>query len=190
MRDESRYRKLVEYVGFAELMAVLMVLATAFSAVATWRTASIATALYDASERPYLGVEKVALDREHPGDCRLVVRYRNFGNVAAEDAVVRGRVFLDGKPASDEVDLRAGIISPSVPHQIFVHAPDDQIDAVLSGQTRLALVVAASYHGPARPTLCYVERFAYIPQTRTFEVDGGSSRCSDIGYWIDGGPGR
>jgi hypothetical protein len=190
MDADSRFKRPFEYLGFAELMAILMVLATTFSAVATWRTASIATALYNASERPYVGVEKVLLERPQPGGCHIVVRYRNFGNVSAEDAIVTERLFLDGKPVGDPFTLAAGILSPAASHQIFVHVPSDRIDAIQSGQTRLDIVVATSYGAPLRSTLCYAERFAYLPETKTFEVDGGSPRCSEMAYWSNGGPRR
>ncbi len=190
MRDDSRYRKLLEYLGFAELMGALMVLATAFSAVATWRTASIANALYNASERPYVGVENVSLERLRPDDCHVVARYRNFGSVPAEGVIVTERLFLDGKPADHRLTLEAGILSPNASHHMFVHVPAGRIAAVLSGQSKLSVVVAASYRGPVRSGLCYAERFTYMPETKTLEVDGGSPRCSEIGHWIDGGPRR
>jgi hypothetical protein len=188
VRDDLRYRKLFDYLGFAELMAVLMVLATAFSAVATWRTASIANALYNASERPYVGVEKVSLERLRPDDCHVVVQYRNFGSVAAEDAVVTERLFVDGRPVAHRLTIKAGILSPNASHHMFLHVPAGQLDSILSGRSRLSVVVAASYHGPVRFNLCYAERFTYVPETKTLQVDGGSPRCSDIGQWIDGGP--
>src|SRR5581483_8608200 len=81
----SALRKIAGYLGFADLMAVLMVLATGFSAFATWRTATIAYELLTSSERPYFGVRDVTLDRSHPDEPRIYVDYRNFGHVPADN---------------------------------------------------------------------------------------------------------
>ena len=70
--SRSERRRLGQILGVAEIMTALMVLATILSAVATWRTASIANAIYMASERPYFGVESVRLDSSKPNE--LVIR--------------------------------------------------------------------------------------------------------------------
>ncbi|MGH7839744.1 MAG: hypothetical protein ACREQC_18260, partial [Candidatus Binataceae bacterium] len=65
---ERRFRRrLLSEVELADFMAIMMVLATALSAYATWRTSSIANAIYLASERAYFGIESATLDDSQPG---------------------------------------------------------------------------------------------------------------------------
>ncbi len=178
-------------IGLAEFMAGLMVLATVFSAIAAWRATTISSALYDAAERPYFGVSSVALARPGGQDAEVLVTFRNFGKVESYGTRIGEKVFVDGKPPTGGTfKLDAGILSPFVPHRIFVYLPSDEVGKILSGETGLSVVVTASYRGPVDPTLCYAERFAYVPAIRSFQVDGGSTRCARTNYWSKGGPRR
>lgn len=179
-RERSAIGRLSELLGFADLVAVLMVLATGFTAFATWRTATIANALYLASERPYFGVESVELDTGPATDTRVIVHYQNFGNVSAEDVVLSERLFIDGKPvAKAERKLDAGIISPHVPHELYVHVPDAEVEPVRSGHAQLVVQVRASYRGGDPRVYCYLEKFVYFPETDLFDVNGGTPRCDE-----------
>jgi hypothetical protein len=179
-RERSMLREVVQFLGFADLMAVLMVAATAFSGYATWRTAGIAQALYRASERPYLGVQRVWMDRTAPQGVRVAVEYRNYGHVPAENTDIAERLLVDGHPVlSAKRELAAGIISPGVPHFLHVHLDDTTREAVKSGKSSLIAIVAASYNSAAGHKLCYLERFKYLPELDWFDADGGSPRCRD-----------
>jgi hypothetical protein len=179
-RERSLLREMTEFLGFADLMAVLMVAATAFSGYATWRTAGIAQALYRASERPYIGVQRVWMDHSATHGVRVAVEYRNYGHVPAENTDVVERVFVDGHPVpSAQRELAAGIISPSVPHFLRVHLDDATGAAVASGKSSLIAIVTASYNSAAGHKLCYLERFKYSPDLDSFDADGGSPRCRD-----------
>ncbi len=163
-------------------MAVLMVLATTFSAIATWRTSNIASALYLAAERPYFGVESVRLDHSRTDDPRVVVEYEDLGELSAEGVVITGRLALDGRTIpGQEWSKDAGIISPHVAHYLHFHLPADAYAAVLSGRSRLTVEVAAKYDGPHGRQLCYLERFVYTPDDAAFDVDGGTPRCENQG---------
>jgi hypothetical protein len=173
--------KIAEFLGFADLVAVLMVLATGFSAIATWRTATIADALYEAAERPYFGVAAVSLDSHHPGDPRVEVLYRNDGDVAAENVVIERRMRIDQKLVADQ-DRRkhAGILSPKEPHHFNLHIPPNAMDAILAGRSALSVEIAANYQGPNHHHwLCYLERFVYVADESAFEINGGSADCAD-----------
>jgi hypothetical protein len=133
--ERSLLGSLASYLGFADFVAVLMVLATGFSAVATWRTATIADQIYRTSERPYLGVERVFFDSSRPADPSVVVQYQNFGHVPADGVVVSENLNLDGHPLGDGSYSRAvGVISPGVPHQIRVRIADMDRQAVMAGK--------------------------------------------------------
>jgi hypothetical protein len=179
--DRRLLGRIAEFLGFADLVAVLMVVATVCSAIATWRTATIATALYQASERPYMGVVSVTLSHDRPSDPRVRVEYKNFGSVAAEGAVLFRRMTIDGKIVAGQTRRKvAGIVSPGVPHRIFVHLSEAAYDAIVSGRSTLRLEVGATYQGLYHGNLCYLERFVYEPDEDVFEVDGGSPRCEQL----------
>ena len=169
-----------EFFGLADLMALLMVAATAFSAIATWRATRIADAIYRVAERPYLGVEQVEIDRTFESDPRIVVHYKNFGPVAAEDSVLRETISVDGKSiAKGMTELKAGILSPSVPHRLHAHLAPDDLDAVVQRGARLIVDVDMHYRGPGGGLLCYREQFLYIGEARMFEPHGGTPRCEE-----------
>lgn len=172
--------RIAEFLGFADLVAVLMVVATVCSAIATWRTATIATALYEAAERPYMGVASVALNRDRPGDPRVRLEYKNFGSVAAEGVVMFRRMSIDGRFVTGQTRRKvAGIISPQSPHHLFMHLSPASYDAIVSGRSTLRVEVGATYQG-YHGNLCYLERFVYEPDEDLFEVDGGSPRCEEL----------
>jgi hypothetical protein len=180
-RDRRVLGRIAEFLGFADLVALLMVVATVCSAIATWRTATIATAIYQAAERPYLGVLSVTLNHDRPGDPNLRVEYKNFGSVAAENVVIFRRMSIDGTIVAGQTRRKAaGIISPQVPHRVFLHLPPAAYDAIASGRSTLRVEVGATYQGLYRGNHCYLERFVYEPDEKVFEVDGGSPQCEQL----------
>ena len=105
-------------------MALMMVAATAFTALATWRTYKVSELIFAISDRPFLGVKKVTFERTDSPEPVIVVDFRNFGPIPADDAIIAAEALLDGKPipphdgegtASDQ-----GTVSPGVPHFFYV----------------------------------------------------------------------
>ena len=179
-REERRsaLRKIAGYLGFADMMAFLMVAATALSGYATWRTATIADQLLRNSERPYFGVERVVLDQNTSRPARIYVDYRNFGHVPADDVRIRVDLAVDEKPLPAAAVIKnAGVMSPDVPHHIYIVIPADRWREIAAGRARMAVVIKARYIGAIGLGFCYRERFAYAPDSGTFEIAGGSSRC-------------
>ncbi len=177
-KERSLVRRLSRALGFADFMAVFMVAATAFSAYATWRTASIAQAIYLASERAYFGVEAVWIDISRPNDPRVEVDFRNFGNVAAQDVKIARRLKVDGVTVKgSENILNAGILSPTTPHRLHLHLPADSYTTVTTGKSTLIVEVAASFVSAQRQN-CYLERFAYVEHENEFLIDGGTTDCA------------
>jgi hypothetical protein len=170
---------------FADLMALMMVAATAFSAFATWRTATIAEAIYDASERAYIGVESVIFDSTRPHDPRVIVNYKNFGNIAAQGTDVACRVLIDGKPiTAASAAKHAGILSPTAPHHLHIHIPPQYYPAITTGKSRLDVAFALSYAGALNKRLCYLEGFSYLAEEQQFEINGGTTDCAaQHGLW-------
>src|SRR5690242_6975523 len=101
-------------------MAILMVLATIFSAYATWHTAQVTRLVFSVAYRPVLGVEWAAFETADPFRPMIRVDYRNFSQIAALDSIVSVRAPVDGKfvnpPDGEMSSINTGIISPTVPH--------------------------------------------------------------------------
>ena len=107
-----------------------MVLATFFSAYATWRTALVTSTIFAVADRPFLGVQQISFqetDTQHP---TIVVNFRNFGSIPALDAIVGAHAVIDGKvikaPADIMSEMNAGILSPNVPHSFYVFIPPEK----------------------------------------------------------------
>jgi hypothetical protein len=180
-RDRSILRKMTSFMEFADLMALLMVAATAFSGYATWRTATIAGELLMSSERPYFGVEGVNLDRSFADDPRVFVEYRNFGHVPADEVNLQAMMFIDDQPLdSNTVAKNVGILSPNVPHHTYFHIPRDRFALVAAGHTTLSTQIHAWYRSASGRVFCYRERFVYMRDSGIFEISGGSSRCDSL----------
>lgn len=177
-QDRSMLRKLRSYLGFADFMAFLMVAATAFTGLATWRTASIANQLLLSSERPYFGVESVKFDRRLADDPRVLVDLRNFGPVPADDVYIQGDLIVNGRLLrATAVNRNAGIMSPKVPHYIHIHISKDQYAMAMAGHVNLGAQISAWYQNAAGLNFCYRERFSYVPDSDNFEIVGGTSKC-------------
>ncbi|MGA7870389.1 MAG: hypothetical protein WCA22_05765 [Candidatus Binatus sp.] len=183
IRTERSYlSKLGSALRLADFMAILMVLATFFSAYATWRTALVTSAVFAVADRPFLGVQQVSLeatDTDHP---TIVVNFKNFGSIPALDTIVSVHAVVDGKvvkiSAGAMSAMDAGIISPTVPHFFYASLPQDAYRAVAAGESNLQVHVSLVYKAPAHQTqLCYFERMAYDFRMRTFQASGGTDRC-------------
>jgi hypothetical protein len=186
LTERSVLVKVAQAVKLADFMAILMVLATFFSAYATWRTAKVTSTIFAVADRPFLGVQQVsfeATDSEHP---MLAVQFRNFGSIPALNAIVGAHAVIDGRLVKDPeypmAETDAGILSPNVPHTFHLTLARDQYQAVVAGKSNLQVHVRMLYKGPAHDQeLCYFERFAYDFRSGIFGASGGDDRCrSDI----------
>jgi hypothetical protein len=180
--ERSLLVRMAQAVKLADFMAILMVLATFFSAYATWRTARVTGAIFAVSDRPFLGVQQVAFaetDSQHP---RIAVEFRNYGSIQALDAIVGARAVVDGKAVKDPeypmTETDAGILSPNVPHAFNLTLTRDLYQAVVAGKSNLQVHVRMLYKGPAGDQkFCYFERFAYDYRSGIFGASGGDDRC-------------
>jgi len=173
--------------SIADFMALLMVAATAFTAFATWRTYQVSQLIFAISDRPFLGVEKVTFERTDGPEPAIVVDFRNFGAIPADDAMVTVTALLDGKPVpsrdGEMTTLDQGVVSPQIPHFSYVFLTSDEYKKVVVGTARLMVRVSMQYKGPAlERRFCYLKRMFYDYHTTSFRPAGGSSACdnSDI----------
>jgi len=180
--ERSLLARLALAVRLADFMAILMVLATFFSAYATWRTALVTSTIFAVADWPFIGVQEITFRGTDTQIPTLLVNFKNFGSIPALDTIVGVHAVIDGKPlrpgpgAMSEID--AGIVSPNVPHYFYVALPPDKYQAVVAGKTNLQVHVRVLYKGPAHGTqLCYFERFAYDSRVSLFMASGGDDKC-------------
>lgn len=180
--ETSLIRRLTEVLRFADFMAVLMVLATAFSAFATWRTAQVTSHIFAIEERPFIGVEQVTFEQGHTANPRVVVDYRNFGKIPAVGAIITVAALADGKRVADLPNemssISAGVLSPGVPHFFYRYLPPAVYKAAVDGKATLMLHIHAEYKGAAEQPFCYSERVVYDYRSTVFRSAGGTDRCN------------
>jgi hypothetical protein len=167
----------------ADVMAVLMVMATAMTAFATWRTYRISDLVLQVSERPFLGVQQVIFERTNTAQPIIVVDFRNFGSVPTDTTSVRVTTLLDGKqipPRDGEMaDSNQGVVTPGVPHFVYVFLQKEEYERSVSGASQLIVQVSMVYKGPALGrTFCLTKKVFYDYHIGVFRPDGGTSECS------------
>jgi len=167
----------------ADVMATLMVIATALTAFATWRTYRISDLVLQVSERPFLGVQQVTFERTDSTAPVIVVDFRNFGHVPAENATVHVTAVLDGKeiPVRDGemTDSNQGVVSPGVPHFFYVFLHPDEYQKSVGGDGRLFVNVSIVYTGPVLGrNFCLNKKVFYDFHVGGFRPDGGSLECT------------
>ena len=180
--ERSLLARLAEAIKLADFMAILMVLATFFSAYATWRTALVTSTIFAVADRPFIGVQQVAFSGTDPQHPVISVNFRNFGSIPALDTIISVHAVVDGKvvrlPAGTMSEMDAGIVSPNVPHDFYVFIPPEKYQAVAAGKSNLQVHVKVLYKGPAHQVqLCYFERFAYDLRVNVFMASGGTDIC-------------
>lgn len=187
-RIEAQAREILRterrILSVADFMALLMVAATAFTAFATWRTEKVSELIFAIADRPFIGVQKVSFERtdtEHPA---IVVDFRNFGPIPADDAIVTVIPLLDGKPIpahDDEMSVsNQGVVSPGVPHFFYLFLIPEEYKKAVSGAARLMVKINIEYKSPAlERRYCYLQKLFYDFHTGTFRHAGGTTHCGN-----------
>lgn len=180
--ERSLMRRLSSALRFADFMALLMVAATAFSAFASWRMAQLTNLLFSVSERPYIGMQRVAFDSVDATSARVLIDCRNFGTMSANDAVARIHLLVNERPLAAANDLHdttinIGNFTPSVPHPFHRFLPIKVYDAAREGRAKLVVYVQITYRGPDQRQFCYNETMTYDNRADTFDPNGGNDRC-------------
>ncbi len=172
---------ILELVGFQDFLALLMVLATALSAMATWRAARVTANVFMASERPYVGVQAIHVDLHNPAKPLLEVEFRDYGHIPADATVVSAWLTVGGKRLPNDRHQRhvvaAGVLSPQVAHFFHIEVPPNILQELLRGAVTLTVAVAISYTDETQRSFCYRMNFLYNAATGNFDANGGSDRC-------------
>ena len=182
-REHAEEQRVSRVIGLTDLLAVLMVVATGFSAFATWRTAQVTSLVFAVADRPFMGVAKLEFEATDTTDPHLTVVYKNFGRIPAVDGLVTVDAWIDGKLAPDPfpgaMDVHeTGSIAPDVDQFFYRYFSADSYKAVVGGKSRLRVDVRIDYKGLAPNTqYCDFKRFVYDYRTATFRHAGGSNKC-------------
>lgn len=178
--DRAERRRLARVLRFTDLIALLLVFVTGFQAFAAWRIYLVTNQMLQVSDRPYVGVQHVSLDLSDPQIPKVVVEYRNYGQVAAEDAALELSVTVDGRPTTGprhDENIQLGVLSPSVAHFLYSLLPVTDTHAILEGKSALGATVKFSYTDALGASFCYAMRFHYDRYLKAFQAAGGSTRC-------------
>ena len=170
-------------IRLADFMAILMVIATGFSAYAAWRTAQVTGLVFAVSDRPFMGIESVKFEQRTTATPRVAVSFKNFGRIPALDAFVSVHSVIDGKLVKsadgDMTTMDTGVLSPGVSHYFYNYLAPELYQAVAAGKSKMQVHVRIYYQGPARTEqFCYFERIFYDQHSATFRAAGGSDRCT------------
>ena len=181
-RERSQLVRVGRAIRVADFMALLMVLATGFSAYATWRTAQVTRMVFAVSDRPFMGVGSVAFEQRQSPSPRVAVNFTNFGRIPALGALVSVHSIVDGKIVKNAdgemTTMDTGILSPGVPHYFYSYLTPDVYQAVVSGNSKMQVHIRIVYKGPAQAEqFCYFERVFYDQHSATFRAGGGSDHC-------------
>ncbi len=132
--------------------------ATKQSVDASRKSVEIAEKTFEASHRPYLGIERVSR-KTPPEDPHwwIVLTVRNFGNLPAPDVEMKAEVQIDGKLVGEKhfIPLLGGEMHVIPPLEIFPGAPYDWIlenlltveitNNVNVGKAVLAITITIAY---------------------------------------------
>ncbi|HTR61336.1 MAG TPA: hypothetical protein VMH37_06500, partial [Candidatus Binataceae bacterium] len=143
-REREEERRVSRAIGFADFMAFLMVVATGFSAFATWRTATITSLVFATADRPFMGIAKLEFEDTGSQKPYVAIQYKNFGKIPAVDGIVSVNAWLDGKVAPDPIAdamnvTETGSIPPEVDHFFYRYFTPDSYQDIASGKTHLQI---------------------------------------------------
>ena len=163
--------------------------ATKQSVDASRKSVEIAEKTFEASHRPYLGIERIS--RQTPPEDPhwwIVVTVQNFGNLPAPDVEMEAEVQIDGKLIGEKhfIPPRVGEKHVIPPLEIFPGAPYDWIlenlltveitNNVNVGKAVLAITITIAYS--ISPDLRYqhLAFIEYIARGREFRLQASTTQ--------------
>jgi hypothetical protein len=181
--ERSTAMSIRRVIRLQDLMALLMVIATAFTGFATWEYVQVTRAIFRSSQRPYVGIGQIRIDQTDSSHPHLVVEYRDFSEIPADHSQVIGRLLIDGAPPRGQRETLSelGVLSPQVPRFFHKAIPTASLHPILEGKSNLSLEIEFSYRDATDRAYCYRMKFEYHPAVSDFVPSGGSDRCSLAG---------
>jgi hypothetical protein len=168
---------------------LLMAVATAFSALSSWRMARVTAGIFLASDRPYLGVESVDLDLSNAAEPTSWIKFKNFGSVPADRSVIDVSSSIDGHPVlggaafaglgTQHVVMSLGVLTPQTEYRFGALFPPQFAKPVADGKSRIIVSVGASYRDTSGQHFCYAMDYIYYWPLKKYDPAGGSNKCAD-----------
>jgi hypothetical protein len=140
----------------------------------TARSADLARKSFEAGNRPYIGIERLTLnrdDKKHALSFSLVIK--NFGNVPAEGDM-RWRTFLNGQE-QPSIHLSHGtdLLMPGQESELGPSGMNDGVfNSVVSGASILEFCFSAKYKGTEGSAYTHSEKERFDPGPNRFHIIG------------------
>jgi hypothetical protein len=135
----------------------------------------ISAKVFESSERPYIGVDDVAIAKDRPNKKMTVeIHVKNFGTNPAEKATIKSEWFQDGVQLPirfDEVPDRQGLLFPGNMRSLNVAFANVDMDALESGKSKWSFEVHSTYRWTNKEYR-YCEEWRYSPLTQSFATHG------------------
>ena len=172
-------RTIANALEITDLLALMMVFATALSAYATCRTQQVTNQILLISQRPYIGLEAINLvGNKNP---KVVEDLRNFGAVQAEQTRVSIVLRINEDSLSGDSELQQQdaplVFSPGVPHRFYRHITLDTYRGAVQGKMDLVIETRVRYMGPRGDEHCYLTVDNYDHADGVFHPQRGSLSC-------------
>jgi hypothetical protein len=152
------------------LTTVANLIVSAMLWVTTNESVNIARSMYEAGNRPYLGVEGIGTGRD---DSKKFLNFRaaikNFGSAPAEETDLQWDVLLNGASMGGlSIPAKTSSIMPGNTVFLTGHIGVENFNDVISKRSVLQALVYASYKGPNGKGYAYCERSQYEPDVNSF----------------------
>src|SRR5262249_831971 len=138
----------------------LMAVATVFSAWASSRMARVAENLFQASERPYVGVASLRLGVSNPQKPATWGEFRGFGNVPAALVAIDVSTWVDGQAVAGglgkpHLTMFLGLLAPNAPCYLAAIFPPKHVSAIENRSSKTVVSVRTSYKDATGRLYCF-----------------------------------
>jgi hypothetical protein len=141
--------------------------------VATWRSVDIVRKTYEATHRPYLGVQRI--DSEEISGSRgmkITLQYKNFGPVPATVLDLSLIAYVDGTEVARGPAKKGITQHPGAPLSQRLYVRDPEFAQVENGRP-LEITLGIKYRGPVEKTYSFSQRYLYLPALNLFSPQEG-----------------
>ena len=152
--------------------------ATKQSVDASRKSLEIAEKTFEASHRPYLGIESISRQTP-PQDPHwwIVVTVQNFGNLPASDVEMEAQMEIDRKPVGEKHVIPPLELFPGTPYHWTLEniLTLDIEQKIHAGEAVLAISVRISYPTPPNIRYEHLTWIEYISRGRAFRLQHSST---------------
>ena len=156
---------------FIAVVTALYFLATVLLWLATRQSVLITKRSFEATYRPFIGV--IGVNRviiEKPPQLRLIVHFRNAGNVPANDVKISLKVVADGIILPDKIkeEVESLIMIPDDKQVEIAVIDDPKHYKAAVNATNLSLLFKCTYKGVTQKEYIYDQKITYNKEHGSF----------------------